>query len=547
MIIFFLLSILSGFFLACLTPFIHKVFNRLTGWVLALLPLGLFTAMILKLPLLEEHKDIAASLPWLPELGVELAFRLDGFSILFALIITGIGALVIIYGGSYLHGHPLLARYYAYILMFMGSMLGIVLSDNALTMFIFWELTSITSFLLIGFDHEKDTSRQAALQALLVTGTGGLAMLAGLIILGQITGTTTISELNQQSDWIQSSPLYLPALLLILAGAFAKSAQFPFHFWLPGAMAAPTPVSAYLHSATMVKAGIYLLGRLLPALGGTPAWQAVVTGVGWLTLMTGAVLAIRQTDLKRLLAYSTVAALGTLTMLIGWGTPLAVKSAAVYLLAHALYKGGLFLVAGALDHETGTRDVSLLSGLGRVMPVTALAAFLAGISMAGLPPAVGFISKELVYETTLSSGNLAGWLTASALAANVLIAAAAGLTALKPFVGRRAETPKKPHEAPPALWLGPLLLAGLGLLAGFFPGQLLSRLVQLGSSAVLLETVEFKLALWHGLNPMLALSGLTLLLGAAVFLGWRRILAAMRPLEVFSRFGPAHLYSQSLT
>lgn len=546
MTLFFLITILSGFVLACLTSIILRIFSRLAGWILALLPAGLFTALIWQLPVLKEQQFIAARLPWMPGLGVELSFRLDGFSLLFALIITGIGALVIIYGSGYLKGHPLLARFYAYILMFMASMLGIVLSDNALSMFVFWELTSITSFLLIGFDHEKDTSRQAALHALLVTGTGGLAMLAGLIILSQISGTTTISALNQQADLIQSSPLYVPALILILLGAFAKSAQFPFHFWLPGAMAAPTPVSAYLHSATMVKAGIYLMGRLLPVLGGNPAWQVIVTGVGFATLLTGAVLSIGQKDLKRLLAYSTVAALGTLTMLIGWGSPLAIKSAVVYLLAHALYKGSLFLVAGAIDHETGTRDISLLAGLRRSMPITALAALLAGLSMAGLPPALGFISKELVYETTLSSGNLSAWLTAGAVAANALITAVAGLTALKPFIGPRGDLPASPHEPPPVFWIGPLLLGGLSLLTGLAPYWTASLLIQPAAAAVLNEAIEVKLALWHGLNPMLALSGLTLLLSAAIFLGWRPIWAAMRRIEVLGRYGPAHIYSLSL-
>ena len=282
---------------------------------------------------------------------------------MFALLISGIGTLVFVYAGAYLAGHAHLLRFYLFLLLFMVSMLGLVLADNLLLLFVFWELTSLTSFLLIGFDHQRPVARAAALQALLVTGAGELAMLAGLILLGQAGGTFQVSELLTRGDMVRADGLYPAILLLVFAGAFTKSAQVPFHFWLPNAMEAPTPVSAYLHSATMVKAGVYLLARLSPVLGGTPTWEIVVTAIGVVTMLVGAWLAIRHTDLKRILAYSTLSALGTLVMLLGLGTAAAVTAAMVYLLGHALYKGALFLVAGAIDHEAGTRDVEVLGGL----------------------------------------------------------------------------------------------------------------------------------------------------------------------------------------
>src|SRR5688572_16885763 len=296
----------------------------------------------------------------------------------------------------------------------------------------------------------------------------------------------------------------LPILVLILAGAFTKSAQFPFHFWLPGAMEAPTPVSAYLHSATMVKAGVYLLARLSPALGDTGAWVWAVSIAGGTTMLVGAWLAVGQSDLKRVLAYSTVSALGMLTLLLGLGGQLAVHAAMAFLLGHALYKGALFLVAGALDHGTGTRDVDRLGGLGRVMPVTAMAAGVAALSMAGLPPLFGFIAKELSYEATVHAP-ASGWVRASAVAANVLLVAAAGLVGLRPFLGKALPTPRPAHEAPPSLLLGPLALAGLGAAFGLWPAGAES-LVSAASASVLGRPASLQLSLWHGLTPALALS-----------------------------------------
>jgi len=338
---------------------------------------------------------------------VDLSFALDGLSLAFVLLVSGIGALVLIYSGAYLGEQPGGGRFFAYLLLFMGSMLGLVLSDNVITLFVFWELTSISSYLLIGFHHHTETSRASALKALLVTGAGGLLLLAGLLLMmlaavqlglpfekaGRISALFSVD--------FRQHPLYLPILVLLLLGAFTKSAQVPFHFWLPAAMAAPTPVSAYLHSATMVKAGVYLLARFHPILGDTIQWETLMIGVGVLTTLVGAIMATGQRDLKRILAYSTISVLGILTTLLGVGTVLAVEAAVVFLVAHALYKAALFMVAGNIDHETGTRDVTRLGGLRSLMPVTAITGILASLIKAGSPPMFGFIGKEALYTATL--------------------------------------------------------------------------------------------------------------------------------------------------
>ncbi|MDW7680546.1 MAG: proton-conducting transporter membrane subunit, partial [bacterium] len=397
-------TVFSVFIAAAFVPVINRLFREKTGTMLAILPLSIFIYLLSYIPkvcIASECQTFYVLKQWVPGLGIHFSFYLDGLSLIFALLISGIGTLIVIYGSGYLHGHQFLNRFYIYLLLFMGSMLGVVLSGNLITIFIFWELTSISSYLLIGFDNESEKSRYAALQALLVTGLGGLALMAGFLLIGNVSGSFEITELLNNPEIIRSSDFYLPILLLVLAGAFTKSAQLPFHFWLIGAMQAPTPVSAYLHSATMVKAGIYLLARLHPVLGGSGEWHYIVTFFGVATMLIGALLALPQVDLKKLLAYTTVSALGTLTMLLGIGTTLAIKAAMVYLIVHSLYKGALFMVAGAIDHETGTRDVQVLGGLIKVMPVTAVAAGLAAFSMSGFPPLLGFISKELLYEANL--------------------------------------------------------------------------------------------------------------------------------------------------
>jgi multicomponent Na+:H+ antiporter subunit A len=538
-------AVLSGFVLAAAAPGVHRLAGRATGWVLALLPLALAGYFASHLGAVAAGEAVRTSLDWVPSLGVNLSFTLDGLSLLFALLITGVGALVLVYAGGYLAGHPELGRLYAFLLLFMASMLGLVLSDNVLALFVFWELTSISSYLLIGFDHERREARAAALQALLVTSGGGLALLAGLLLLGHAGGSLELSTLLTRGEQLRAHPLYVPVLVLILAGAFTKSAQFPFHFWLPGAMEAPTPVSAYLHSATMVKAGVYLLARLSPALGGTDAWVGVVSAVGGTTMLLGAWMALVQSDLKRVLAYSTVGALGTLTLLLGLGGPLAVPAAVAYLLAHALYKGALFLVAGALDHETGTRDADRLGGLRRAMPLTAAAAAVAALSMAGLPPLFGFVAKELSYEAALHAP-AAAWVTAAALIANVALVAVAPVVGLRPFLGKTVPTPRAAHEAPPSLLLGPVVLAGLGFAFGLWPGAGAESLVSAASTAALGAPAGARLALWHGPTPALALSAVTLAAGAAVYAGRGRLRRAASRCAGAARWGPAGWYELAL-
>jgi multicomponent Na+:H+ antiporter subunit A len=518
---------------------------RVAGWTVALFVLAVGVYFASFLGNIASGETFHFSRHWAPALGVNLSFTLDGLSMLFVLLICGIGALVLVYASGYMAGHPLLGRFYAYLLLFMASMLGLVLADNLLLLFVFWELTSFSSYLLIGFDHERPEARAAALQALLVTGGGGLALMAGIILLGQAGGSLELSTLLSRAERLHAHPLYAPALLLILLGAFTKSAQFPFYFWLPSAMEAPTPVSAYLHSATMVKAGVYLLARTSPALGGTDLWIWTVSVVGAVTMLLGGWLAIVQSDLKRILAYSTVSALGMLTFLLGLGGKMAVQAAMAYLLGHALYKGALFLVAGALDHSTGTRDVEKLSGLGRAMPLTALAAGIAALSMAGLPPLFGFIAKELSYEATLHAP-AAKWVTAAAVVANVLLVAAAALVGLRPFWGQTRPTPRQAHEAPLSMLLGPLALASLSVAFGFRPAWGAEELVSAASSSVLGQPATIELALWHGLTPALALSVVTLVGGVCAYAARGLLKKVAARWEGHGRWGPAGCYELAL-
>ena len=551
-------------------------FQRLPiiGWLLATLPLALFVGLLGLQARIAQGETIQGMIQWIPTLGVTLAWQLDGLSLLFALLISGIGALVLVYAGGYLAGDAQLGRFYLYLLLFMTAMLGLVLAGNLLTLFIFWELTSITSYLLIGYKHRYAESRASALQALLVTGGGGLALLVGILLLGQVGGTLEIGELMAQSQAIQAHPLYVPIVLLVLAGAFTKSAQFPFHFWLPNAMAAPTPVSAYLHSATMVKAGIYLVARMTPLLGGSALWGGLLTTVGAVTMVLAAFLAWRQTDLKRILAYTTISALGTLMLLLGIGTSVALKAALVFLLAHALYKGALFMLAGALEHQTGSRDIARLGGLWRALPVTALVAGVAGLSMSGLPPLTGFVGKELFYEATLYAPTFGWLLTAAALIANVLTVVAAGLVVVRPFLG---SSPKKqgvaahcpstvftgligrlrqwrhsqeamdtPKEAGPALLLGPSVLAGAGLLGGVMIGAVGTTWIKPAVDAVAGAPIDVKLSLWHGINPMLLLSALTIGLAVLIWQGQRHLLAATARLDIGGKAGPERGYQRLL-
>ena len=510
-------AIFSGFLLAIIAPWITRVLRGGAGWTLAMLPGALTIYFATNLPLIARGDTLRVDAAWVPSLGIALSFVLDGFSLLFALLISGFGALVFVYAGAYMGAHPLRGRLFAALSAFMAAMLGVVLADNVVTLFVFWELTSLTSYILIGFEQERPAARAAALQALLVTGVGGLALLSGLLLLGQIGGTYELSALLSQRERVQADALYPVVLLLVVAGAFTKSAQFPFHFWLPNAMEAPTPVSAYLHSSTMVKAGVYLLGRMAPVLGGTVLWQLLLVPVGGVTMVLGAVLAYRNTDLKRILAYSTIAVLGTLVLLLGLGTELAIGAAVVYLVAHAFYKGALFLVAGTIAHETGERNVTRLGGLMRAMPLTAVAAMAAALSMAGLPPLLGFIGKELLLDATLHSSFLAGVTTAATAGSAGLLVAVALVVGFGSFVGVRPRVLAAVHEGPPGLWIGAVILASGGIILGVAAQPFAGVLLQAAATSIYGAPVTLGLSLWHGPTPQLALSGLALAAGVVLY------------------------------
>jgi multicomponent Na+:H+ antiporter subunit A len=480
-------------------------------------------------------------LPWAPSLGLSLSFNLDGLGLLFAILITSIGALVVLYASRYIEDHAHASRFYASLFAFMGAMLGVVLSDNVLTLFVFWELTGFTSYLLIGFEHERAAARRAALQALIVTGAGGLALLAAGVLLVDVSGTTTLAVMAAQRASIVASPFYSAIAGLILLAAFTKSAQVPFHFWLPNAMEAPTPVSAYLHSATMVKAGVYLIARMTPIVGSTTLWTTAVTVAGAATMVVGAYRSVQETDLKRILAYSTLSALGILTMLLGVGTREAIIAALVYLVAHAGYKGALFLVAGVIDHETGTRDISALAGLRRAMPFTALAGGAAALSMAGVPLTLGFVGKDGAYEGLLHATDWFRWLLALMMLASVFLGLVGLIAGVLPFRGDATRV-QAVHDPAWPLWIPPLLLATGGLLVGVVPSMLNGPLSTAATSIAGMP-VDVSLSVWHGLTPTLLLSLLTL---AAVGLSYV-VHDAVRAQTWKPRHGSEELYEGALS
>ena len=540
-------TILAALAAGAVAPLLVDRAPRIAGWLLAIVPAAIAIWLFAQVPRVVDQGPIRETVDWVPALELRASFQLDGLGMLFALLISGIGALVVIYAAGYLAGDRRLGRFYLFLFSFMAAMLGIVLADNVLLLYAAWALTGITSYLLIGFDSHSPTARRAALQALITTFAGELALLAGVLMLAQAGGSYELSVLVERSDRIAADPLFTPMAVLLIAGALTKSAQFPFHYWLPNAMEAPTPVSAYLHSATMVKAGVYLLARISPIFAGTDLWLWLVGGAGAITMVLGAILALHQTDLKRLLAYSTVSALGIMTFLLGLGTEYAVNAAVVFLLGHALYKGTLFLVAGILDHETGTREASRLSGLRGTMPLTTLAAVLAAFSMAGLLPFFGFIGKELVYEATLDADAVAPvLLTIAVLVPNVVFVAVAILAGIRPFAGARPELSRKPHDPGPSMLAGPLLLGGLGVLSGLVPVAFASGLASRAAASITGTPSDLELALWHGITPMLLLSGLTLLLGVAVYWRLRWVARAARRLDVGRRIGPELAYDGAL-
>jgi len=515
---FLLGSVLMLWVVGALSPLVIKLFGYKAGWGLSLFPFG----VCLWIALQDPSTVLVESMPWYSALGASLDFRLDGMGRLMGLLVTGIGGMIILYACGYLSKAPVLGSFLLILFAFMGSMLGLVLSDNIIVLFVFWELTSITSYLLIGYHHESLESRKKALQALIVTGLGGLALLAGLVLLGFTANAWTLTELTEHQTLITESSFYPTILILVLLGAFTKSAQFPFHFWLPNAMAAPTPVSAYLHSATMVKAGVFLLAVMSPILGGTASWQTSLMFFGGVTFLLGAIRGLFKTDLKSILAYTTISVLGLLVLLIGLDFKGAAQAAVLFLLAHALYKGSLFMVAGIIDHETGTRDVTRLAGLGKLMPITAAAGLLAALSSAGFPPFLGFLGKEYVYKAGLEIGILTPTFIIIAVAGNALLLALGFKAGLHPFFSKGvADTPKKPHEAPILMWLGPISLAVTGTVLGIFPGLISSSLISPALSSIRNAPLEVEISLWHGINLPLILSVVTVALGISLYLSRR--------------------------
>jgi len=540
-----IVAVLSGFVLAALVPLLSRVCRQYLGWCLAILPLSLTAYFASLVPLVGEGAPVVMRYAWMPALSANLDFLVDGLSLLFALLVSGIGTFIFIYAGRYLAPEEQV-RFYIILLAFMASMLGLVLSDNLITLFVFWELTSITSYLLIGFNHEQESARKAALQGLFVTVAGGLALMAGMVLLGLMAGSFSLSEILSQPEALQAHPWCSAALICIALGAFSKSAQFPFHFWLPNAMAAPTPVSAYLHSATMVKAGVFLLARLNPALGESGLWQGMLLAAGAATLLLGGYLAYSSTGLKKVLAYSTVMALGMLTLLLGIGSDKALLAFVSVLLAHSLYKGSLFMLAGAIDHATGCKDLLGLGGLRRSMPITAGLTILAALSLAGLPPLFGFIAKELFFEALLADYPLARALLIVALGAAALGFAIATLLAIKPFFGGLEKTPKTPHEPAFALLLGPAVLSSLALLFGLLP-MLATPLVQAATQAVSGSAITVKLALWHGVNLPLMLSICSIAIGVVLYLAWSRLQPHLaKHNQRLSRWGPEAGYEATM-
>jgi NADH:ubiquinone oxidoreductase subunit 5 (subunit L)/multisubunit Na+/H+ antiporter MnhA subunit len=491
------------------------------SWLLALAPLAAFIILVTRVPAANAGVVDILRWEWLPTLGVSLGFYVDDLALFFGLLVTFIGVLVIVYTGYYFKGDDSAWRFLTYLLLFMGCMLGLVLAGDVLTLFIFWEGTSILSYLLVAYKTSSEEARYGAFRALFITGGGGIALLAGLLFAATVAGGTDYATILNSGDVLRSNAFYTVILALVAFGAFTKSAQWPAHIWLPGAMSAPTPASAYLHSATMVKAGIYLMARMNPALGFTETWFWLLTIIGGITMITGAYLGLKQNDLKALLAYSTISQLGILMILIGQDIPEAYKALMIGVLAHALYKSALFMVAGIVDHETGTRDMRRLGGLAKVMPFTFITALLAALSMAGLPPMFGFLAKETLLATAVHPtlppllATLFRW---GAVIAGALMLAQAGLLVYETFLGKPKDPDVHGHEAPAAMWLAPAIPAALSIILSILPGPKEEATLLSGAAQDAFgEPVKVYFVLFHGLTVELLLSIAAITLGTLLF------------------------------
>ncbi len=514
--------------------------------ILALVVLGVLY------PEVADGGRVITRLEWIDSVGLGLTFRIDGFSWLFMVLVAGIGFLVILYARYYMSPEDSAARLYASLLAFAGAMSGLILSGNIIMLVVFWELTSLVSFLLIGYWYHRPDARDGARMSLIVTASGGLCLLVAMILIGQIAGSYDLETVLISGPRITGHRLYPVVLILFVLGAFTKSAQFPFHFWLPNAMAAPTPVSAYLHSATMVKAGVFVLLRLHPALGGTEAWFQIVTGTGLATMLMGAVIALFKHDLKGLLAYSTISHLGLITALAGIGTPLALIAAVFHIVNHAVFKASLFMAAGIIDHETGTRDMRRLSGLARVMPITATLAIIASGAMAGVPLLNGFLSKEMFFEATYVWNNGSPLDNAAPYIA-VLAAAFSAAYSLRfistVFFGPLAtDLPRHPHEPPLLMRLPVAVLVAICVGVGLFPQLVLGNVLETASRALIgPDLPHFSLKIWHGVNAPLVMSLIAMALGALIYcLPQRMIDSGEDGTRLMRRLDIARLYDRGM-
>ena len=529
-LVYLLLLPFAGSLLAALMPTHAR--TAAAGWA-ALVSLAALVWVALLFPTLQTGQVLHEEYRWIPSAGINFSVRMDGFAWMFAMLVTGIGLLVALYARYYMSKNDPVPRFFSFFLAFMGAMLGVVLSGNVVQLVFFWELTSLFSFMLIGYWYHRKDARRGARMALTVTGAGGLAMLAGMLMLGHIAGSYQLDVILGAGERIRAHPLYTPMLVLVLLGAFTKSAQFPFHFWLPRAMAAPTPVSAYLHSATMVKAGVFLLARLWPALSGTEQWFWLVGGVGVVTLVLGAYFAMFQNDLKGLLAYSTISHLGLITLLLGLNRDLAAVAAVFHIMNHATFKASLFMAAGIIDHETGTRDMRRLSGLWKAMPITGTLAFVASAAMAGVPLMNGFLSKEMFFAETvdLSSTPLLDYgLPVAATLAGIFAVVYSLRFSVGVFLGPPARhLPLEPHE--PVRWMRvPIeILVLLCIVVGIFPQWSIGPALDVAARPVVGGAMPpFSLAIWHGFNKPLVMSLIALGGGIALYLLLRRGVVAGR-------------------
>lgn len=569
------MAIIIPFFAAVLIPLLYKIFPRIhIGWFVLTVPITLFLALTRFLPSISKGDAFLYTVKWMPSFGINFTTYMDGLSMIFGLLITGIGSLVILYSIYYLSAKESLRHFYIYLLLFMGAMLGVVFSDNLMILYVFWELTSISSFLLIAFWFHRKQSRYGAQKSLLITVTGGIAMLVSFIMIYMMTGTFSIREIVTVMGQYTDHPLFIPALLLLLLGAFTKSAQFPFHIWLPDAMEAPTPVSAYLHSATMVKAGIYLVARFTPVFGGGETWFWLVSGIGLLTLFWGSFSAVKQTDLKALLAYSTVSQLGLIMSLLGIGSaalhngssPEAVLytqatfAALFHLVNHSTFKGALFMVVGIVDLEVGTRDIRRLGGLMAFMPISFTIALIGSFSMAGLPPFNGFLSKEMFFSAVLQAGQLSifsmdTWgilFPMIAWVASVFTFVYSMIIVFQTFLGEHhpERLERTPNDAPIGMLIAPMILAFFVVGIFLFPNVLGNKILLPAMASI--YPVQFTTAdlvhpisAWHGFNPELMMTIGVVIFGSILYVTlrhWKGIYAL-----VSERWSLDTLYHKTLT